>query len=113
MATEEKVDDTVTVTPVAPVVGAEVSGLRLTPEALAGHAETLRGISTEFQLRHISDTFCYQRVDGGKAPSATAVEPNESWFDIIQRSSKRIKAVTERNDTVTSPVIQPSPLLTW
>jgi chemotaxis protein methyltransferase CheR len=78
-----------------------------------GHAETLRGISTEFQLRHISDTFCYQRVVGDKAPSAAAVEPDESWFDIIQRSSKRIKTVTERNSTAVAPVIGASPLLPW
>jgi taurine dioxygenase len=48
LATEEKVDDMVTVTPVAPVVGAEVSGLTLTPEALAGHAATLRRALHEY-----------------------------------------------------------------
>src|SRR5205085_4400881 len=62
-----------------------------------GHAETLRGISQDFHLRHTHETFYYQRREPGEVPgvsvstpltwpSPTAipavVEPDDSWFGI-------------------------------
>jgi len=73
-----------------------------------GHAETLRGISHNFHLRHTHGTFYYQRreeremrswadipqppADRGSFPSpAPAVmETGDSWFDIIRLASERI-----------------------
>jgi chemotaxis protein methyltransferase CheR len=73
-----------------------------------GHAETLRGISEGFHLRHTHDTFYYQRRGAHEprpadpAPSGGAVsvpEPpalagsGESWFDVIGRATERIAAL--------------------
>jgi chemotaxis protein methyltransferase CheR len=75
-----------------------------------GHAETLRGISQQFHLRHLDDAFCYQlRGDHHSAgaitatahdeperlPALTATGRNDSWYDIIRRSSERILSVTD------------------
>ncbi len=75
-----------------------------------GHAETLRGISQDFHLRHTHGTFYYQRREA-VAPRAGAavpftppalpaalpigpfhamVESTESWVEAIQRASDRI-----------------------
>jgi chemotaxis protein methyltransferase CheR len=71
-----------------------------------GHAETLRGLSEDFQLQHAHGTFYYQR--GGGELSAAPVLPlparewapgpamadNVSWFDDILRASARVRALT-------------------
>jgi len=80
-----------------------------------GHAETLRGLSQDFHLRHTHDTFYYQRRDGseesaagisspaaaGDAPAAAYVPavsaPSDSWFDVIQRASERITDLTDKS----------------
>jgi chemotaxis protein methyltransferase CheR len=73
-----------------------------------GHAETLRGVTEGFHLRHTHDTFYYQ-LRGERepapppsifsvppwtaAPSIPSVGPldsDESWFEVIQRASARI-----------------------
>lgn len=78
-----------------------------------GHAETLRGISQDFHLRHTHDTFYYQRrrdgemvgndslpllmaVSNASSGVRTLVEPSNSWFDAIQRSSERIECLTKQ-----------------
>jgi chemotaxis protein methyltransferase CheR len=88
-----------------------------------GHAETLRGLSNDYHLRHTHGTFYYQRknaqddgrgertddkINGaghGKAtPRAAfgaAAPPPEpawtnTWLDTIQQASDRIQALTER-----------------
>jgi chemotaxis protein methyltransferase CheR len=88
-----------------------------------GHAETLRGLSNDYHLRHTHRTFYYQRKnaqsDGqqertednlngaghGKAPPraafGTAAPPPETawtktWLETIQHASDRIQALTER-----------------
>jgi len=88
-----------------------------------GHAETLRGISSDFHLRQSHETFYYQRrsaeesrsVDpfpqafGDREPRPrfipAAVQPSDSWFDIIHRASSRIAILTDgkngQNPTVT------------
>lgn len=77
-----------------------------------GHAETLRGISQAFHLRHSHDTFYYQRREsieqGSTPPRATGFEDfnaalraspnhpdgNDSWFTSIRRASDRITDLT-------------------
>lgn len=82
-----------------------------------GHAETLRGISQDFHLRHTHETFYYQRREGREAggtaffPRASAsngstetfilpamVDPSDSWFSNIQRASDRIVNLTKQRD---------------
>jgi chemotaxis protein methyltransferase CheR len=77
-----------------------------------GHAETLRGLSTDFHLRHTHSTFYYQRKDGvghgslasspvsasRSAPSVALAElaaDAETWVDAIRRASERVAALTE------------------
>jgi chemotaxis protein methyltransferase CheR len=94
-----------------------------------GHAETLRGLTNDYHLRHTHGTFYYQRKnahsDGRRegtedllnrtghdkaAPRAVfaAVTPpvdptwTKTWLETIQHASDRIQALTER------PVAEPS-----
>jgi chemotaxis protein methyltransferase CheR len=73
-----------------------------------GHAETLRGVSHDFHLRHTHETFYYQRRDGAPARadevpraessrvasrerlSAALNLGDTSWVSAIQRASDRI-----------------------
>ena len=73
-----------------------------------GHAETLRGLSQDFHLRHTHETFYYQHRDAHESrgdaafvnaspaigPSPVQIPamtgPSDSWFDIIRRASDRI-----------------------
>jgi len=78
-----------------------------------GHAETLRGVSHEFLLRHTHETFYYQRREAYEPESAAAplrltttvrganenplpelLEPNDTWFSVIRRASERIATLT-------------------
>jgi len=69
-----------------------------------GHAETLRGLSHEFHLRHTDGTFYYQRFsddapEGLATPThatpapATATAPTD-WVGAIHSASERIHALT-------------------
>lgn len=73
-----------------------------------GHAESLRGMSTAFHLRHTHDTFYYQRRDGAdETPAGDArtalphtaldlpIDPDESWIDTIRNASQRIRTLTD------------------
>jgi chemotaxis protein methyltransferase CheR len=73
-----------------------------------GHAETLRGLSSDFHLRHTHGTFYYQRRDADErlVPQAAAaqrpvpavaavVDDTASWIDAIRRASERIERLTE------------------
>ena len=73
-----------------------------------GHAETLRGISQEFCLRHTHETFYYQRREANEMDGAIAlthappdsgsirsdvpgaIEPGDTWFNIIRRPTRRL-----------------------
>jgi len=106
-----------------------------------GHAETLRGISQDFHLRHTHETFYYQLRDAQEprgnpafiqaspvdAPARSQIPPlsgpSDSWFDIIRRASERITALTngkssqsarEQKDTSAQPT-KPEvwPVATW
>lgn len=107
-----------------------------------GHAETLRGTSQDFHLRHTHETFYYQRRDDyegrraivfqgpsvGGVPTETPIpevlDPSDSWFSIIQRASERVANLTEeksptltrkRENAVTNPPnsYAPRPLAVW
>ncbi len=73
-----------------------------------GHAETLRGTSTAFHLRHTDGTFYYQlRKEGGLGPdepasaldlevppaAGTEAEPGRDWAEEIRGASERIAAL--------------------
>jgi chemotaxis protein methyltransferase CheR len=74
-----------------------------------GHAETLRGLSNDFHLRHTHETFYYQRKDGralataapltnapttGLDPSAIAVvEGTDTWVEAIRKATARIETL--------------------
>jgi chemotaxis protein methyltransferase CheR len=81
-----------------------------------GHAETLRGTSQGFHLRHTHETFYYQlredceghrettccsgalvSNDSAESPIPEVLEPNDSWFSIIQRATERVTNLTEEN----------------
>jgi chemotaxis protein methyltransferase CheR len=69
-----------------------------------GHAETLRGLSDDFHLRHTHETFYYKRKDrmvpaARSRPrvasefvesTALSVVRDNSWFDAIRESSERV-----------------------
>ncbi len=77
-----------------------------------GHAETLRGVSHDFHLRHTHETFYYQRRDGAPASApeiaraaTSRAAPSErlaaaldladtSWISAIQHASDRIEHLT-------------------
>jgi chemotaxis protein methyltransferase CheR len=73
-----------------------------------GHAETLRGLSTEFHLHHTQGTFYYQRHDrlGAPRPAARPAPPAASWPEGIEQAAARIRAMT---DATPSPLRPPSP----
>ncbi len=75
-----------------------------------GHAETLRGLSQAFHLRHSHGTFYYQRKDGvapAAKPSppeadvaadpalAAVVEGSGTWVEAIGKAAERIQALTQ------------------
>ncbi len=92
-----------------------------------GYAENLRGISQDFELLHTHETFYYRRkgalVVSGTAPERTypgfalarADEPPaadwaNTWLDTVQRSSDRIRALTEKPQASVQPArpVQPA-----
>lgn len=74
-----------------------------------GYAETLRGLSTAFHLRHSRNTFFYQKRDGSMpsvpASAGPAAGPRVSaeltpqdglhWSDVIDQASARVRTLTE------------------
>lgn len=92
-----------------------------------GHAETLRGISTEFHLLHTHGTFYYQKKGRGagfvppprtepfdKAAIATLTTDADSWVDAIRRASERVAALTDSSRTRSATRAgQKSPASSW
>lgn len=94
----------------APDVSAQVvtkitRSLRAGGHLFLGHAETLRGLSHDYQLCHTHDTFYYQKRSESRDSSASEkAEPSRnpepspfpeiqeatSWFDAIQAASRRV-----------------------
>lgn len=72
-----------------------------------GHAETLRGLSDEFHLRHTHDTFYYQRkentepdivqperpVAGFLAANGAILNSGDAWVEVIRAASDRVAAL--------------------
>ncbi|HEX3849358.1 MAG TPA: CheR family methyltransferase, partial [Polyangiaceae bacterium] len=76
-----------------------------------GHAENLRGLSQAFELLHTHGTFYYRRRDASRPTalerripelpmqtprSALALDWTSTWLETVQRSSDRIRALTEK-----------------
>lgn len=71
-----------------------------------GYAETLRGLSQDFHLRHTHETFYYQkRLSTDTMPErahsvncnipGTSVDPQDvGWVDAVQRASERIESLS-------------------
>lgn len=65
-----------------------------------GHAETLRGLSDDFHLRHTHGTFYYERRESTwrvSAPPAARLladspqtAPSDAWIDVIREASVRV-----------------------
>jgi chemotaxis protein methyltransferase CheR len=112
-------------------------GLSLLPGGFLflGHAETLRGLSQEFHLRHTHDTFYYQKRDAASvetpAPSWSTrrnartpaelprvVDGAASWIDAIQQASERIAQLIEEpsrghNQEPQGADVRPPPAIRW
>ena len=72
-----------------------------------GHAETLRGVSDRFHLRHTHGTFYYELKEGGEpsrgwmpsslaqphASAQPAIVMDGEWFDTIRKASERVAAL--------------------
>jgi len=84
-----------------------------------GHAETLRGVSNDFHLKHTHGTFYYERKGGSErapidvtrptyAPGAAndATEDGASWIDVIRGASERIARLASSRD---APTRRPAP----
>lgn len=95
-----------------------------------GHAETLRGLSHEFHLRHTHGTFYYQLKDGANAQrlvepgmeatvtqgaaaesSATPLSPEwvGTWLETVGRSSERIRELSGQGDSSRNAAAQAPP----
>jgi chemotaxis protein methyltransferase CheR len=85
-----------------------------------GHAETLRGVSDDFQLRHTHDTFYYRRKthlrpaqsqpDSIKSNATVGVTSvvspalaTTAWVDTIRQASERISALVPATNRKNSP----------
>jgi chemotaxis protein methyltransferase CheR len=82
-----------------------------------GHAETLRGVSDRFHLRHTHGTFYYELKSGDEvgrttwgfqsSPQPRVVAPvasfdaGDEWFDAIRKASERVAALVP----VSTPVL--------
>ena len=67
------------------------------------HAETLRGLSQEFHLRHTHDTFYYQKRERGDLepvtrwvpePIPAMAEMDVSWVDAVRHASEHIEVLS-------------------
>lgn len=74
-----------------------------------GDAETLRGVSSEFDLRHTHQAFYYQRreraprvVRAGEADAPVVVPPavEVSWVDAIHEASGRLERLAARAEAI-------------
>ena len=91
-----------------------------------GHAETLRGLSDEFHLRHTNGTFYYQRRDtlagprtwslpsssmcSSLAPTAPSLPTfSNSWVNTIREASERVEALTTTHKLPGMPCLLTQP----
>jgi chemotaxis protein methyltransferase CheR len=85
------------------LIGRITRSLASTGFLFLGHAETLRGISDDFQLCHTHGTFYYRRRsdDGCDVPleipsllrNRPVVEQADTWIEVIRSASERIQVL--------------------
>jgi chemotaxis protein methyltransferase CheR len=98
-----------------------------------GHAETVRGLSDDFEVRNTHGAFYYERKGGGgepraiaprqdetprssvvSAPSSPAPGPrsdwNDEWFAAVERSAERIRTLVETSASRGAPAPASSPV---
>jgi chemotaxis protein methyltransferase CheR len=89
------------------LVGRIAASLRPQGYLFLGHAETLRGLSHEFNLLHTHATFYYRRrqtpppparpdvarAPGRPEPSSIPLDGTGTWIEVIQRAADRIHAL--------------------
>jgi chemotaxis protein methyltransferase CheR len=93
------------------IIGGVARALKPGGLLFLGHAETLRGLSHDFTLRHSQEAFYYQKAGAVEAPRAPLRAPGAfvpppqslSWFDCIELASQRIQTLTTRSLDVVSP----------
>ena len=89
-----------------------------------GHAETLRGLSSDFHLRHTHGTFYYQRKErleertdrsplraapAAAEPIMAVVDASDTWVEAIRRASERIQTLTDSSRRRVAARIEPVP----
>lgn len=87
-----------------------------------GHAESLRGLSTRFHLRHTHETFYYQVRGEAEARPPAPLEPlaearpvpeepaqNADWLQVIHESSERIAALAGGAGAPSAPAAGSAP----
>jgi len=90
-----------------------------------GHAETLRSVSSAFQLRHTHGTFYYQRhgdsaaADPRSMPAARShaapcaagggADPPDAWVDVIRQATARVERLTGAAERITPPAGSDAP----
>jgi chemotaxis protein methyltransferase CheR len=83
-----------------------------------GHAETLRGVSDAFHLRHTHDTFYYELKERGELTQpvpqqwitpAAAPAAGLAWFEAIREASERVAALLSAPPADAPAPAQPSP----
>jgi chemotaxis protein methyltransferase CheR len=101
------------------VVGRFAKALKPGGYLFLGHAETLRGLSNDFHLRHTHSTFYYQRRDRLDAhapelplatPSSLAATPvpdlmngANTWVEAIAKASQRIESLAASPESARGP----------
>jgi chemotaxis protein methyltransferase CheR len=89
-----------------------------------GHAETLRGVSDQFHLRHTHETFYYELKESSEvacqrpalsvtepAPAALIQEPGDDWIDAIRKATDRVAALVPTPSAIRLSFIPPA--LCW
>jgi chemotaxis protein methyltransferase CheR len=88
-----------------------------------GHAETLRGVSDGFHLRHTHETFYYERKEGadptygrpirivprGIPAAAPIAACNGAWVDTIRQATERVAALVPVQTSASPSCGQPTP----
>jgi chemotaxis protein methyltransferase CheR len=88
-----------------------------------GHAETLRGVSDAFHLRHSHETFYYELKEGNESacrqparslsrsiPGGASIVPmSGAWFDTIREATERVAALVPTPIATHSPAGPPTP----
>jgi chemotaxis protein methyltransferase CheR len=108
------------------VVGRIAGALAPGGHLFLGHAETLRGLSDDFHLLHSNETFYYRLKDADgvvpprplppirptPVPAPSSVASSTDWFDVIGRSSDRIRALGDGLEPSARPAERPAPSVT-